>query len=382
MSIQNAVANQVLTTTGTPAFTSVAPGNLLLSGNTIASSNANGNIIVAPNGTGVLIVNSATAAAAGFQLQVIGPIGSSGRSSVASYNSIGNYANFDGLKSASATVGTHSAIGSSESVAAFNGWGDDGTNFVRCSQILFLSNGTVSTGIVPGQIQFITANTSGTRTLAATINSSQILSLTNPLPVSSGGTNTATAGITAFNNITGYTASGSTGTTSTNLVFSTSPTFITPILGAASATSIGFTSTSGIIGTTTNNSAAAGSVGEFQQVNVVVGSAVSLTTNTAANVATLSLTAGDWDVWGNIGFDCAGTCTTMIGWISSTSATLPALSLQTRYLGFSVVAEDFVFPVTQIRISNSGTANVYLSCRGAFTGATGGFGNIYARRRR
>jgi len=60
------------------------------------------------------------------------------------------------------------------------------------------------------------------------------------LPVANGGTNASAAGITAFNNITGYTASGATGTTSTNLVFSTSPTLVTPTLGAALATSIKF----------------------------------------------------------------------------------------------------------------------------------------------
>ena len=49
------------------------------------------------------------------------------------------------------------------------------------------------------------------------------------LPVANGGTNVSSASITAFNNITGYTASGATGTTSTNLVFSTSPTLTTPI---------------------------------------------------------------------------------------------------------------------------------------------------------
>lgn len=46
--------------------------------------------------------------------------------------------------------------------------------------------------------------------------------------VAYGGTGATTASITAFNNITGYTASGATGTTSTNLVFSTSPTLTTP----------------------------------------------------------------------------------------------------------------------------------------------------------
>ena len=56
------------------------------------------------------------------------------------------------------------------------------------------------------------------------------LSLTTALPVASGGTNASTASITSFNNITGYTAAGATGTTSTNLVFSTSPTLTTPTI--------------------------------------------------------------------------------------------------------------------------------------------------------
>jgi hypothetical protein len=43
------------------------------------------------------------------------------------------------------------------------------------------------------------------------------------LPVANGGTNAITASIASFNNITGYSAAGATGTTSTNLVFSDSP---------------------------------------------------------------------------------------------------------------------------------------------------------------
>lgn len=64
------------------------------------------------------------------------------------------------------------------------------------------------------------------------------IALTTPVTVALGGTNATSASITSFNNITGYTAAGATGTTSTNLVFSTSPTLVTPTLGAASATSI------------------------------------------------------------------------------------------------------------------------------------------------
>lgn len=50
------------------------------------------------------------------------------------------------------------------------------------------------------------------------------------LPVANGGTNASSASITAFNNITGYSASGATGTTSTNLVFSTAPTITNPTI--------------------------------------------------------------------------------------------------------------------------------------------------------
>src|SRR5882757_8502056 len=53
-------------------------------------------------------------------------------------------------------------------------------------------------------------------------------------------------------------------------------------LGAASATSVTFSSTSGIIGTTTNDSAAAGSVGEIISSVIASGSAVSLTNSTPA----------------------------------------------------------------------------------------------------
>lgn len=52
--------------------------------------------------------------------------------------------------------------------------------------------------------------------------------ISGTLAVGNGGTGASSASITAFNNITGYTASGATGTTSTNLVFSTSPTLTTP----------------------------------------------------------------------------------------------------------------------------------------------------------
>jgi len=77
----------------------------------------------------------------------------------------------------------------------------------------------------------ITLTLGGTPTGALITSASITAGWTGTLAVARGGTGTGSAGITAFNNITGYTAAGATGTTSTNLVFSTSPTLVTPLLG-------------------------------------------------------------------------------------------------------------------------------------------------------
>ena len=76
----------------------------------------------------------------------------------------------------------------------------------------------------------VTLTLGGSASTALLNAASLTLGWTGTLSVARGGTGTGTAGITAFNNITGYTASGATGTTSTNLVFSTSPSITTPTL--------------------------------------------------------------------------------------------------------------------------------------------------------
>jgi hypothetical protein len=74
----------------------------------------------------------------------------------------------------------------------------------------------------------VTLTLGGSASTALLNAASLTLGWTGTLAVARGGTGAGTASITAFNNITGYTASGATGTTSTNLVFSTSPTLTTP----------------------------------------------------------------------------------------------------------------------------------------------------------
>jgi hypothetical protein len=112
--------------------------------------------------------------------------------------------------------------------------------------VTFPTSGTLATtSQIPSGAALTKADdTNVTLTLAgspstALINAASITAgWTGTLAVGRGGTGTGSAGIGAFNNITGLSAAGTTGTTSTNLVFSTSPTLTTPVLGVATATSL------------------------------------------------------------------------------------------------------------------------------------------------
>jgi len=92
------------------------------------------------------------------------------------------------------------------------------------------SAGTVKLLASNGATTNVSTFSAGTTGFTPSSATSGAVTLAGTLAVANGGTNATTASITSFNNITGYTASGATGTTSTNLVFSTSPTLTTPTL--------------------------------------------------------------------------------------------------------------------------------------------------------
>src|SRR5260221_11377663 len=75
------------------------------------------------------------------------------------------------------------------------------------------------------------------------------------------------------------------------------------------------------VGSTTNDSAVAGNIGEIVTATLATGSAVVLTTNTTANVTSISLTAGDWDVTGTVVFKFGAitSYTNLVGGTSNTS---------------------------------------------------------------
>ncbi len=147
--------------------------------------------------------------------------------------------------------------------------------------------------------------------------------------------------------------------------------------------------TKGIVGTPTNDSAGTGYVGEYVTATKSFAAPVSLTSDTPADVISISLTAGDWDVWGVARF--IGGATTVVSyltsWISTTSATNPGRDLIVQIpfpgSGTAVFSADYSFAVAAYRLSLSGTTTVYLSSQSGFSVSTcTAFGLIQARRRR
>jgi hypothetical protein len=128
--------------------------------------------------------------------------------------------------------------------------------------------------------------------------------------------------------------------------------------------------TAGIVGTTTNNNAQAGSVGEYVS-NTPSG--VALSSATFTNVGSISLTAGDWDVRGGLILVGAGgtAITNMAGGVSTASATLGAngtfFQLQSSGLGTDVTYSSAL--PTQ-RVSISATTTVYCVGYAQFTGGS------------
>lgn len=141
-------------------------------------------------------------------------------------------------------------------------------------------------------------------------------------------------------------------------------------------------------GTTTNDNAAAGMVGEYISATVLSGAAVAIATATATNVASISLTPGDWDVSGFITAGYTGTAMTrLLGWTSASSATLPVFPNNggagghESINGTSGIGLNTVVGVQ--RFSLATTTSIYLSTYVTFTnGAAAVFGFIRARRMR
>lgn len=185
----------------------------------------------------------------------------------------------------------------------------------------------------------------------------------------------------ATNNSVNSPLAGTTGTG--NFVGSTSPTLVTPTIGAATATSLAFSpTTGGLIGTTAADNAGAGKVGEVITSNVALASAVSLSNNTNKDVTSISLTAGDWDVTGNIFLNASSQVMTAgLVWCNTASITKPDASLYNGFLATTTTLGQHAASTPLLRVNVSGNTTVYLSTVAAFaSGTVTACGTIFARR--
>ncbi len=191
------------------------------------------------------------------------------------------------------------------------------------------ASGTVSgTGFTsylaaPPAIGSTTPNAGSFTTLSAT---GQIASTvpTGAAPfVVSSTTNVANLNASSLNGAT-FAAPGAIGSTTASSGAFTTLTASGPITPSQTA---------GIVGTTTNNNANAGSVGEVISATVTSGSAVTLTSGVTANVTSMSLTAGDWLCRGTAAYHSASTTQeeNYTEGFSTTSATLGPLGTYTSH---------------------------------------------------
>jgi len=145
------------------------------------------------------------------------------------------------------------------------------------------------------------------------------------------------------------------------------------------------TGTATIIGTSTNDDAGSGFVGELVSSIVSNTSPVSLVTATSKTVTSISLTAGDWDVYGMIGTIAgSGTLTTvLVGSISSINNTRETDVNETVNYTVSSASSTPSLVTPYVRLSLSTTTTYYLIATALFTVSTlSAFGKIQARRAR
>jgi hypothetical protein len=136
------------------------------------------------------------------------------------------------------------------------------------------------------------------------------------------------------------------------------------------------------VGVVDGTDATAGQVGEF--LRAVSGApGPILPHNVATNVLSLSLTAGDWQAWGEVWVDTTATAANLVGGISLVSAGLPALpayAAQTRQ-GWAHTVGSHNLPLVPVRLSLSAPGTVYLVGYAFYTSGTGTvYGRLEARR--
>lgn len=137
-------------------------------------------------------------------------------------------------------------------------------------------------------------------------------------------------------------------------------------------------------GTTATDDAPAGSLGEYIESTVASGSAVGLTTAIGANITSIGLTAGDWDIDFDAYYTLTGATLTQLE--ASVSLTTAAIDTTPGRLAISRESDTTLSatrhqPKGATRLSIDEDTTVYLTTRGTFSAGTlAAYGVIRARR--
>lgn len=138
----------------------------------------------------------------------------------------------------------------------------------------------------------------------------------------------------------------------------------------------------GLQGTTTNDNAAAGSVGEWRTVAVAPGS-VGLSSTIVNDVTSIALTGGDWEAWGYVGVTPTTGATLVLGAVSGVSKTRPGTgscllaSASAAFIG----AQEMQLAPVRFSVASGATPSVFLIARCDFTsGSASAYGQLNARR--
>jgi hypothetical protein len=142
-----------------------------------------------------------------------------------------------------------------------------------------------------------------------------------------------------------------------------------------------------ILGEATTGAASAGNIGEYIEAVVAVGAATALTTNVGKTVTSIGLTAGDWDVAGNISYVQAATTSvtfiqSCISLVNNTiDNTVGRSAAEAMNATVPTAGTGFAMPLQPVRMSVSGATTVFLVAFSTFTvAAHTAYGIIRARR--
>ena len=161
-------------------------------------------------------------------------------------------------------------------------------------------------------------------------------------------------------------------------------------LGSGDWQVISYTAAGQIPGTSTNDNASAGSVGEIITAAIASGSAISLTSGTPKNITSISLTPGDWDVTGVVNFT-GGTITT-INLIAAIISASTNSATSTDQMGYNQQSYEGSYEMFQnqsqtslfagpTRVSLAATTTYYLNANANFGSSTASaYGMVRARR--